>query len=103
VGSNLRRVERSLDNAARQSPAVPGGRRGGLSLVVSIEAGSRSRALRTPPVPTGLGHGLPTAHDTHNIASLAIWHRKLRSVEFAVRAPATSQPNPLVVDSLVVA
>jgi len=71
--------------------------------VVSIEAGSRSRALRTPPVPTGLGHGLPTAHDTHNIASLAIWHRKLRSVEFAVRAPATSQPNPLVVDSLVVA
>lgn len=43
------------------------------------------------------------ARETWRLEELTLWCRKLRGVEFAVRPPATSRPNPLLVDSLLVA
>jgi hypothetical protein len=45
----------------------------------------------------------PQAQQTHRIRDLAVWQHKLRSVEFAVRSPSTTQPNPLVDHALMFA
>jgi outer membrane protein assembly factor BamB len=43
------------------------------------------------------------ARQTHLLKDLILWQRKLRGTEFAVRSAATSRPNPLALDSLLVA
>jgi PQQ-like domain len=47
--------------------------------------------------------GAHAAPATHRIEDLALWRRNIRGVEFAVRSPSTSRPNPLIADSLVIA
>jgi hypothetical protein len=37
------------------------------------------------------------------VEDIVLWRRRLRGVEFAVRSPETSRPNPLAADSLLFA
>ena len=67
-----------------------------------------SNAVPTPPQQRTAPRPVrsPVAHDAAErlkIRDLTLWQRSLRDVEFAGRPAYTSRPNPLVVDSLVVA
>jgi len=70
-------------------------------LIQSVETGRLSRTARLPSAQRATSS--VQARETHNIASLTIWRRKLRGVEFAVRATQDSRANPLVGDSLLFA
>lgn len=67
------------------------------------EAGTaHEQRTRIEPRPHPVAH-LPFALETHRVRDLTIWRRKIRNVEFAVRTPNTSRPNPLVIDSSILA
>jgi hypothetical protein len=53
---------------------------------------------QTPPTPA-----VHSARQAHRMADLAVWKRKIRGVDFAVRSSETSRQNPIVTDSLVIA
>jgi len=73
----------------------------------SVAIRTPARANRAPPKAIGPHHSTTLApaqpRGTHDVRDLALWRRKIRDVEFAVRSPDTSRPNPLVVDSLLIA
>ena len=72
-------------------------------MVVTVEAGHNTQQLRPSGRPGSTARSSVRAAETRDLGRLTLWRRKLRGVEFALRAPQTSRPNPIVVDELLVA